>query len=169
DPAAIAAAGLSPATGLQRSWSRHGGLRSPLPAASSASTPSSSSSTLALRQLPHQSSPSMATPKQRLPFSTAGRSGGWRPAASGSGVLPPGALPKPYPFVCDPWSGSRRRDLWWWCGRSDDEEFIASNPVYRSQLKVLLESRKFALAGAAHLGGIPFKYSKAPHHTSSTR
>jgi hypothetical protein len=38
------------------------------------------------------------------------------------------------------------------------------------QLKALRESRKFALAGAlvgaAHLGGVALKYSKAPHGTT---
>ena len=81
---------------------------------------------------------------------------------------------------------------------ADVEEFIASDPVYgpqvgdliRSpppspplplttdsmrflQLKALRESRKFALsgalAGAAHLGGVAFKYSKAPHGTMGGR
>uniref|UniRef100_A0A453S2K6 Glycine zipper 2TM domain-containing protein n=1 Tax=Aegilops tauschii subsp. strangulata TaxID=200361 RepID=A0A453S2K6_AEGTS len=50
---------------------------------------------------------------------------------------------------------------------ADVEEFIASDPVYGPQLKALRESRKFALggalAGAAHLGGVAFKYSKSPH------
>ncbi|XP_062194919.1 succinate dehydrogenase subunit 6, mitochondrial-like [Phragmites australis] len=50
---------------------------------------------------------------------------------------------------------------------ADVQEFIASDPVYGPQLKALRESRKFALAGAlvggAHLGGVAFKYSKAPH------
>ncbi|AQK78248.1 Succinate dehydrogenase subunit 6 mitochondrial [Zea mays] len=55
---------------------------------------------------------------------------------------------------------------------ADVDEFIASDPVYGPQmrfpqLKALRESRKFALAGAlvgaAHLGGVALKYSKAPH------
>nr|CAD1838837.1 unnamed protein product [Ananas comosus var. bracteatus] len=50
---------------------------------------------------------------------------------------------------------------------ADVEEFIASDPVYGPQLKALRESRKFAIAaavvGAAHLGGVSFKYSKSPH------
>jgi hypothetical protein len=82
---------------------------------------------------------------------------------------------------------------------ADVEEFIASDPVYgpqvpptprsvlsspdtpppltldatRLQLKALRESRNFALAGAvvgaAHLGGVALKYSKAPHGTVDRR
>ncbi|TVT97380.1 hypothetical protein EJB05_57379, partial [Eragrostis curvula] len=90
---------------------------------------------------------------------------------AGQHQAPPalGFLEQMVGFDHSPMAAPAAGSVVWWCGRSDDEEFIASNPVYRSQLRVLRESRKFALAGAAHLGGIPFKYSKAPHHTSSTR
>ncbi|KAK8965257.1 hypothetical protein KSP40_PGU010109 [Platanthera guangdongensis] len=50
---------------------------------------------------------------------------------------------------------------------ADVDEFIASDPVYGTQLKAVRESRKYAatgaLLGAVHLGGISFKYSKSPH------
>ncbi|XP_038990222.1 succinate dehydrogenase subunit 6, mitochondrial-like isoform X2 [Phoenix dactylifera] len=50
---------------------------------------------------------------------------------------------------------------------ADVEEFIASDLVYGPQLKALRESRKYAivgaLLGAAHLGGVSWKYSKSPH------
>ncbi|ONK73172.1 uncharacterized protein A4U43_C04F28020 [Asparagus officinalis] len=53
---------------------------------------------------------------------------------------------------------------------ADVEEFIASDPIYGPQLKAIRESRKFAVAGAiigaAHLGGISFRYSKSPHGVS---
>ncbi|KAH7663840.1 Nucleoside phosphorylase domain-containing protein [Dioscorea alata] len=60
----------------------------------------------------------------------------------------------------------RREPLPKWTD-ADVEEFIASDPVYGPQLKALRESKKYgiagALLGAAHLGGISWKYSKSPH------
>ncbi|XP_008783730.1 succinate dehydrogenase subunit 6, mitochondrial-like [Phoenix dactylifera] len=50
---------------------------------------------------------------------------------------------------------------------ADVEKFIASDPVYGPQLEALRESRKYAmvgaLLGAAHLGGVSWKYSKSLH------
>ncbi|KAJ8477006.1 hypothetical protein OPV22_020733 [Ensete ventricosum] len=60
----------------------------------------------------------------------------------------------------------RREPLPKWTD-ADVEEFIASDPVYGPQLKVIRESRKYAifgaLLGAAHLGGVSLRYSKSPH------